>query len=366
MKVIFRTDASVQIGTGHAMRCLTLADALRASGAECVFICREHKGNFIEQIRQRGYLVKELPVGDNKIILNDLAASDKSDYSEWLGSDWSTDAAETKFGIGEAIVDWLIVDHYAIDARWERELHSICRKLMVIDDLADRPHDCDLLLDQNLGCITSDYSSLVPSDCIVLAGPCYALLRPEFAEFREYSLRRRTTSKIENLLITMGGVDQSDATGKILQSLTDCWLPKDIDITVVMGSHAPWLEQVKLIAAKMPHQPRVMINVQNMAELMANSDLAIGAAGSTSWERCSLGLPSLIGVFADNQKSIANALNLAGAAKKFDGTGELITNIQDLYNNYELLANMSAHAAKVTDGCGTQRVIARFLENGST
>jgi UDP-2,4-diacetamido-2,4,6-trideoxy-beta-L-altropyranose hydrolase len=106
--------------------------------------------------------------------------------------------------------------------------------------------------------------------------------------------------------------------------------------------------------------------VQNMAELMANSDLAIGAAGSTSWERCSLGLPSLIGVFADNQKSIANALNLAGAAKKFDGTGELITNIQDLYNNYELLANMSAHAAKVTDGCGTQRVIARFLENRST
>jgi UDP-2,4-diacetamido-2,4,6-trideoxy-beta-L-altropyranose hydrolase len=366
VKVIFRTDASVEIGVGHVMRCLTLADALRSNGADCKFICCEHKGNLIEQIRQRGHVAVSLPINLSNLANNNVKDGDVLNHTSWLGNDWATDAAQTKVIASEAWVDWLIVDHYALDIRWEESLRPSCRKIMVIDDLADRPHDCDLLLDQNLGRITSDYSSLVPNDCIVLAGPYYALLRPEFAEFRAHSLRRRTTSKIENLLITMGGVDQADATGHILQSLIESWLPKEISVTVVMGSYAPWLERVKSIAAKMPNPTKVMVNVQNMAELMANSDLAIGASGSTSWERCSLGLPSLIGVFADNQKSIANALSLSGAAKKFDGTVELNRMLQDLYNNLELLANISAQAAKVTDGCGTQRVVARFLENEST
>ncbi len=289
MKVVFRTDASLQIGIGHVMRCLTLADALRASGAECSFICREHPGNLLEQIRQRGYAVLGLPASSADPIPRDLEEAAESNHSSWLGSDWATDAAQTRVGAGETAIDWLIVDHYAIDARWEQALRPICRKLMVIDDLADRPHDCDLLLDQNLGRDVSDYRKLVPDDCTVLVGPRYALLRPEFAALRDYSMRRRAIPQLKHLLITMGGVDQADATGLALEALKDCQLPGGSHITVVMGPHAPWLERVQLLAAQMPLSTDVKVNVHNMAQLMADSDLAIGAAGSTSWERCCLG-----------------------------------------------------------------------------
>jgi len=365
VKVIFRTDASVQIGTGHVMRCLTLADALRASGAECIFICREHKGNLIEQIRQRGYLVKGLSADAKEITFSDLAVSDKLDYSVWLGSDWTTDAAKTKLAIGESLIDWLIVDHYAIDVRWEQALRSKCHKLMVIDDLADRQHECDLLLDQNLGRIAADYSPLVPSDSIVLAGPHFALLRPEFAEFRDYSLRRRTTSKIDNLLITMGGIDQGDATGKILEALKGCSLPKGCEITVIMRQDAPWLSRVNLLATEMPWPTKVKVNVENVAELMANSNLAIGAAGSTSWERCCLGLPTIIIVLAENQMKIADALAQNGCAKVLGPPDAISKNLRSLLHmlTIEKLYQMTQSSSTITDGQGVDRVRHILLEN---
>lgn len=367
MNVVFRADASLQIGTGHVMRCLTLADMLRANGAECRFICREHPGNLLEQIRLRGYAAKGLPVDADEFAFGDPVDILQTNHSAWLGSDWATDAAQTKVSAGETAVDWLIVDHYALDARWEQALRSRCRNLMVIDDLADRPHDCDLLLDQNLGRESSDYFDLVPDDCIVLAGPRYALLRSEFAALRGYSLDRRASPKLDHMLITMGGVDQADATGQILEALMECRLPENFHITVVMGPHAPWLERVKLLAAKMQRPTDVKINVQDMATLMANSDLAIGAGGGTSWERCCLGLPSVIGVFADNQKSIADALQLAGAAKVFGGVAAItIINklLNELLDDLGALANMSICAAGVTDGCGTEYVAARLLAMG--
>jgi len=361
VRVIFRTDASVEIGTGHVMRCLTLADALKASGVECIFICREYKGNLIEQIRQRGYLVRGLSADISKITF-----SDKSDYSTMLGADWSVDAVQTKLEIGESIVEWLIVDHYAIDVRWERALHSICRKLMVIDDLADRQHDCDLLLDQNLGRFISDYSSLVPGHCNVLVGPRYALLRPEFAEFREYSLSRRTTSKIENLLITMGGVDQSDATGEILEALRGCSLPEDCEITVIMGQEAPWLNRIKLLSTQMSWPTKVKVNVQNMAELMASSDLAIGAAGSTSWERCCLGLPSLIVVLAENQVKVADALVQNGCAKMLGHPNVISKNIRSLLDMLTVdneLHHLTQSSCAITDGQGVNRIKRILLQD---
>jgi UDP-2,4-diacetamido-2,4,6-trideoxy-beta-L-altropyranose hydrolase len=345
---------------------LTLADALGSGGAECIFICREHKGNLIKQIRQRGYLVKGLSVDANEITFSDLAVSDKSDYSAWLGSDWATDAAKTKLSIGESTIDWLIVDHYAIDMRWEQALRSICHKLMVIDDLADRQHECDLLLDQNLGRIAADYSPLVPSDCIVLAGPHFALLRPEFAEFRDYSLRRRTGSKIDSLLIAMGGIDQDDATGKILEALKGCSLPKDCEIIVIMGQDAPWLSRVNRLATEMPWSTKVKVNVENMAELMANSSLAIGAAGSTSWERCCLGLPAIIVVLAENQMKVADALFQNGCAKVLGPPNAISKNLRSLLHMLTIennLHQMTQSSRAITDGKGVDHVKRMLLEN---
>jgi len=365
INVAFRTDASLQIGTGHVMRCLTLANALLAAGIQCHFICRAHPGNLIEQIRQLGFPVSVLPAPaiPEVPLIDGPGVSSQLIHAAWLGVDWSTDSEQTKVCMGDTVVDLLIVDHYALDTRWEQAVRPLCRKLMVIDDLADRSHDCDLLLDQNLGRDTYDYSQLVPEGCTVLAGPLYALLRPEFADLREDSLRRRITPQLKHLLITMGGVDQADATGKVLEALLKCSLPADMRITVVMGSHAPWLERVQSLAKQMPQATEVKVNVNNMAELMAASDFAIGAAGSTSWERCCLGLPSIIGVQAANQQLIGNALEGAGAAKAFgihEGLKPIRELIEKTLGDYSSLEQMSTSAFAITDGKGVTRVSAEL------
>lgn len=361
MKFAFRVDASLKIGTGHVMRCLTLAEALRAHGGTCQFITRLHSGNLVEVIRQCGFPVIELPKG-----MTDFQPSMLDDespfptHAHWLGCDWAVDAKESLEALQAIQPDWLVVDHYALDQRWEAALGLHYQKLLVIDDLADRTHQCDLLLDQNLGRQPQGYANLVPAQCKVLIGPQYALLRPEFASLRAYSLQRRQQPVLKQLLITMGGVDQLNATGQVLQALKYCALPQDCRISVVMGSQAPWLQQVQVQAQGMPWPTEVLVNINDMAQRMADSDLAIGAAGSTSWERCCLGLPTWIVVLAENQRAIADALQGAGAAKILDSasiapmTCELFTG---LMSDIRTLTDMSIAAASVVDGLGTARLV---------
>jgi len=360
-EVVFRADASLEIGTGHVIRCLTLADALKANGAHCRFVCREHPGALFELIRQHGYEVYRLQATSENDMQDELSDSASfSAHSAWLGTDWAVDADQTREALGDAPVDWLIVDHYAIDARWERELHAHVRKLMVIDDLADRSHDSDLLLDQNLGREVWDYANLVPSRCTVLAGPSYALLRPEFAALRAYSLQRRTNPEIKHLLITMGGVDKPNATSHILEDLKDCPLPQECCIKIVMGAHAPWLEQVRTLAAAMPWRTEVLFNVRDMAGLMAECDLAIGAAGSTSWERCCLGLPTLMVVLASNQRQGAAALEEAGGAVllgEVTAMKRALSSVLPTLLDGQRLREMTKASSRVTDGRGTARVL---------
>ena len=358
MKIAFRVDASLQIGTGHVMRCLTLANVLRETGAQCHFVCREHPGNLIELIRQRGFGVNALPASSRPHIDGEQMVEGQSNYATWLGADWTTDAIQSKVCVGKTAMDWLVVDHYALDARWEYTLRPICHRLMVIDDLADRSHDCDLLLDQNLGRCVDDYAHLVPASCQILLGPNYALLRPEFAALRNESLRRRAVPQLNHLLITMGGVDQADATGKILEVLKDCQLLADLRITVVMGPYAPWLERVKALAKQISQLTTIIVNTKNIAKLMAESDLAIGAAGSTSWERCCLGLPTLLAVVAENQRNSASALEKLGCIKLFSldaSSSRLNAMIRDVAAPEEL-AKLSQQSCLVTDGHGATRV----------
>ena len=341
------------------MRCLTLADALQSAGADCRFICRNHPGHLIAQIRRRGFTVSVLLNEMETVISDNLDAATQSNYTAWLGVDWATDAEQSKVGAGETAVDWLIVDHYALDARWEQTLRPMCRKLMVIDDLADRPHDCDLLLDQNLGRDAEDYRPLVPAICTILAGPQYSLLRPEFAALREESLLRRVAPQLRHLLIALGGVDQADATSTVLESLKNCDLPLDLHITVVMGAHAPWLDRVQALAKQMPRPTAVKTNVSEMARLMTDSDLAIGAAGGTSWERCCLGLPTVIVVVADNQRAGARALEQMGCAKLIESVSDVSGHLPSMLNLMRTttsLQQFSQRSCQVTDGCGASRV----------
>ncbi|MDQ1362600.1 MAG: UDP-2,4-diacetamido-2,4,6-trideoxy-beta-L-altropyranose hydrolase [Pseudomonadota bacterium] len=354
--IVFRTDASLNIGTGHVMRCLTLAQALRERGAQCSFICREHPGNLLELIRQRSFQVFALPVAH---FAEETEAQANPVHASWLGASWETDAEQTLAVLHNSPVDWVIVDHYALDARWECSVRPACAHIMVIDDLADRQHDCDLLLDQNLDRKVIDYARLVPDGCEILAGTEYALLRPEFAALRTYSLQRRTAAQFKHLLITMGGVDKDNATGRVLDALKNSALPDDCYITVVMGPHAPWLEQVRDQAAQMSWKTKVLVNVQDMAALMAESDLAIGAAGTTALERCSLGLPTLTLVLAENQRSGAHALAAKDCIMLLNGPLQLQYDLDRLLAvaiQPENLQKMQLASSAIVDGEGGVRI----------
>lgn len=362
MRIVFRADASLQIGSGHVMRCLTLAEALRERGAECRFICREHPGHLIEFIRGKGYPVHALPNGQT----NPLAegAPDQPSHAPWLGATQTQDAEACVAILQELRPDWLIVDHYALDQRWETALQPHYRKLMVIDDLADRPHICDLLLDQTFGRSPDDYKSWVPVDCTLLCGSQYALLRPEFGALRKYSLERRENPQLEHLLITMGGVDKDNATCQVLEALRRCALPTNCHITVIMGPSAPWLSEVRQQAAQLPWPTEVRVNVSDMALLMADSDLAIGAAGSTSWERCCLGLPTVMVVLADNQKTAAALLEQAQAVLMLSLGANLATDlrrvIEKINREKDLLKNTGEHASRISDGTGCQFIASKI------
>lgn len=358
MQIAFRTDASLQIGTGHIMRCLTLAHALRERGSQSSFICRPHTGHLLDLIQKRGHRAITLAPADDE-----FSPPASPTHSLWLGTDWASDAEQSRQALGDQIVDWIIIDHYALDRRWEQALRPHTQRILAIDDLADRPHDCDLLLDQNLGRLAQDYKTLLSRSTQTLIGPAYALLRPEFAQWREVSLRRRVFPHLKNLLITMGGVDQTNATCQVLASLAECELPADLRITVVMGLTAPWLEHVKAQAAVMPRSTQVLAGVNNMAELLTDSDLCIGAAGSTSWERCCLGLPTIQLVLAANQKKINAELELSRSVMpvQLDNLKYELPRLIARLMCPDLLREMSKSAASVCDGQGVINTV-RWLE----
>lgn len=355
LSIAIRVDASLDIGTGHVMRCLTLANALRAHGAHSCFICKPHPGHLMELIRQHGHEVETLELPIENGLLDSADEHPLPSHAHWLGDNWHEDAERTIAFLRPRFVDWLVVDHYALDARWESMLRPYCANLMVIDDLADRNHDCDLLLDQNLGRTAGDYHGLISEHVRTFVGPQYALLRPEFAQLRTQSLARRANPQLKSLLVTMGGVDKNNVTGQVLDALNTSTLPEDIHINIVMGLHAPWLAQVQAQAMQMPQLASVLVGVNNMAQIMAESDLAIGAAGSTSWERCCLGLPTIQLVLADNQKDAAAALADLNAVITVASIETLSSSIRAAVQiSATHLRSMTRCSSELCNGLGTQ------------
>ncbi len=368
-KIAFRVDASLQIGSGHLMRCLTLAEALRdKDAAQCHFIARAHPGHLLEQIWDRGFELHSLPPGSSGFVPDASDGQALPAHAAWLGCDWQTDAGQTALILESLHPDWLVVDHYALDARWHAMLAPYYRRLFAIDDLADRPLLCDLLLDQTYARSPADYQPWLPTACQVLCGSEFALLRPQFNALREQSLARRTAPQLRQLLVTMGGVDKNNVTGQVLDAIRQSKLALGCQVTVVMGITAPWLAEVQAQAATLPWPCRVLVNVGNMARLMADSDLCIGAAGSTAWERCTLGVPSVMAVTADNQNSIAQALDASGAAISLGSSespqfaARLQAAIGHFADNAEALRLASIAAAAITDGKGTDIVSDKLLE----
>ena len=337
MKAVFRVDSSTQMGLGHLMRCLSLADELKKQNHNITFICRELNGNSIELAKHK-HTVNTLPKNEN-YQSDDL-------YLKWLGATQDIDAKQTIEKLPEN-TNCLIVDSYSLDEKWHKQLRRFVKKIIVIDDLADRKFDCDILLNQNLGAKKQDYQGKKPKDCQLLLGCEYALLRPEFSELRVDALeKRKNTKKIKNILISLGGSDKDNLTYDALQNISN-----DFNVVVVLGNTSPHNQMIQNYAQG--NNIKVIINADNMAELMSNADLAIGAGGSTSWERCCLGLPTLLFVTADNQKPIAVNLEKLGAVKIIDN---LKYDLETLVDDFSLWKEMSKKAQAICDGLGAKRI----------
>jgi UDP-2,4-diacetamido-2,4,6-trideoxy-beta-L-altropyranose hydrolase len=335
MNIVFRVDSSSEIGAGHLMRCLTLANKLKKNNHKAIFICRKLKGDLILLIKHPVLILSS----------NDNFQSDDL-YLNFLGATQEQDASQT-IGVLPERVDVLIVDSYALDEEWHQRLRAYVDKIMVIDDLANKQFDCDMLLNQNLGIQKKDYKNKVPVGCELLMGCDYALLRPEFSKLRGQALeKRKRTKRVENVLISIGGSDVDNVTLDILKKLDN-----GLNIVVVLGLESPHNAIIKkYIKGK---NIEVIINADDMSGLMMNADLMIGAAGSTSWERCCLGLPVLLYVLAENQKAIAGSLEKLGAAII---TKDLKSDICIMVSDLGLWHDMSNKAKNICDGLGVIRV----------
>jgi len=359
MKVLFRVDASILIGNGHVMRCLTLAQELRNDGYDCKFICRNHHGNLIKLIESKQFKVLTLNKVNNSLY-KEKELLKTNPYLPWLGAFIDQDVNEVIELISDQKVDWIVVDHYAIDQIWERKIEPYVKKIMVIDDLANRYHHCNLLLDQTYGRSRDDYSMLISEKCNLLCGSSYAMIRPEFKQSRSYSLKRRSFIKPFNVLISLGGVDKDNVTSLVLESFCNLELQKEVEINVVMNRFSPWLEDIRKQSSLTKTKITVLTDVENLAELMANSDFAIGAAGATSWERCCLGLPSLVFILGENQNYVAKTLSECGAVKvikDFSKVKYIEDEIAYLLEQPEKLKKMSEISASVVIGDGTSKVV---------
>ncbi|MDQ3000958.1 MAG: UDP-2,4-diacetamido-2,4,6-trideoxy-beta-L-altropyranose hydrolase [Fibrobacterota bacterium] len=360
MRILFRTDASLQIGTGHVMRCLTLAETLRDEGDEVVFLCREHAGHLKGRIESRGFPVHMLAPGAPQPASPDPVIPA---HAPWLGATWREDADATEAILARyrdegRPVNGMVIDHYALDARWESRVRDRVDWIAVIDDLADRPHASDLLLDQNLYAgAESRYLGLTVPECLLLLGPAHALLRREFAETRA-SLRREL-GRLRRLLVFFGGTDPGNDTLKAVAAL-DLIRMEGLFTDIVVGEANPYRTAIEAACAGRPGI-RLHIQAERMSALMAEADLAIGAGGTTSWERCCLGLPCLTVSVAENQMELVLNLDRAGAVQGLGRSSEvtpefIATAVEALAGDPGRLSSMSRIAAAMVDGDGSRRV----------
>ncbi|MFJ6210790.1 UDP-2,4-diacetamido-2,4,6-trideoxy-beta-L-altropyranose hydrolase [Lysinibacillus sp. NPDC092081] len=253
-KVIIVADASTAIGSGHVMRCLTIAHSLVKQQCEVKFLMNDLPGNLIEFVEKEGFI-------------------NISSYEN---------------------ADLYIIDHYEMGAAQERLIRKFAKKIMIIDDLANREHDCDLLLDQNvIPHYETRYDSLVNENCMKLLGPKYLITRKEFIQARY----QRNIVDVQRVLVFMGGSDPSAETLKVLEALRGFYFSH---IDVVVGNGNIHKEEIKQICEGRGYYYHQQINY--MADLMSKADFSLGAGGATAWERCYVGLPSACTIVAENQR----------------------------------------------------------------
>ena len=344
-KIFIRVDSSIEIGTGHAMRCLSLAKALQNMNFELYFITKKAKGSILELFVDNGFPIYYIKNTHSKSKNNMNAQNDANQTAKII----------IKHGTKYS---WILVDHYNLGFKWEKNLRKYVDKIIVIDDLARR-HDSDLLLDQNYyENIKTRYDKLVPKKCIKLLGTKYALLRNEFSELRKYTVQPR--KNFENVLISFGGSDPTNETTKVLSAIKILKSKKQFlkKIYVVISNSNKNKTKIKRLCNSIPNV-KFYQDVYDIGKLMCKADLAIGAGGSSMWERLCLGLPTIVSIVAHNQQATTNAL----AKKEYIINIGLAKNLStkkyvDILANLDIkkLRSISKNSLKVVDGNGSTRV----------
>jgi UDP-2,4-diacetamido-2,4,6-trideoxy-beta-L-altropyranose hydrolase len=362
MHIAIRADASTRIGYGHIMRCLTLADAFVTnfnSSISINFICHRLPNKLSEKIKANGFSVINI---DSDV-----------EQDEWSQSHDAQQCIQVLSALNKNNnIDLLIQDHYQLNLPWQQALHPYTSFLLVIDDLADRPHQADFLLDQTFERKAKDYQGLVNESCQLFVGESYILLRDEFTQLISQAKQNRENSKaINNIMVSLGGMDPDNVTAKVLNSLIQ-WQSyhqaqnqhNRLSVNVVMGSSAPYLESIKALC-----QQHSWLNLHqdcnNMAELMLAADLAIGASGSSAWERCSLGLPTLSIEIADNQALVSKNLANFGAIVNLSTAEhckeqDIIDALKSSMTDNKKYQQMVEQCFKCCDGQGAQRLFSKI------
>ena len=343
--IFIRVDSSTKIGYGHFMRCMALADTLQKN-FEINFITRSLEGSLISDIQKKGFGIFRFYSNSEKI-------NEKNDAQKTISL--------IKKHSGSKNI--LIVDNYQLPKKWETDVKPFVHKLIVIDDLSNRSHNCDLLIDQNLHTkVNGLYKGLIPSNCIKLIGPKFSMIRKEFRMMRK-SVKPRTFP-IKKILVSFGGSDIENQTRVALNSIKK--MNGKINVDVVVGKANKCKKTLKIFCNKNKHFT-YHEQIDNIADLMLSSDLSIGSSGSTTWERCCLGLPAIVSISSNDQRDIANSLSRKkciinlGDVKKLKESSyiNVITNLKK--ND---LRNMSKNSMSLVDGNGTQRIFKHILLMG--
>jgi len=354
--LFIRADVGTKIGTGHIMRCLTLAESLKKKFVDIYFISNKIPQNLADFIERKGYKVCNIhgysyiegkkihPAVKKKSIERDVNQS-----VEIISSHKNEE-------------NWLIIDHYGIDKKWEEKIRKYVDKIIVIDDLANRKHDCNVLIDQNFyKNMKVRYEKLVPKNCMQLVGPKYALLRSEFKNARK-KLKRK--NRLCRIFVSFGGSDPTNQTAKVLLALKNLNLKCRID--AVVGNSNPHKDYVKRLCASIPfclfHNKS-----ENIASLMANADLAIGGGGSMTWERCCIGLPTIVSILSNNQQKLTEEVAEMGCVINLGYASKLTSNsFANALKKIEIktLQKMSEKCLRLVDGNGTRRIVNKIFQIG--
>ena len=351
MQLAIRVDATAQMGTGHFMRCLTLADSARAAGASVRVVSRQLPDYLREMVNGHHH--------ELRMLTPPAAVGSGDTYADWLGVGVKDDAAETVAALADRAWEWVVVDHYALDAEWETPMRQVAARVCAIDDLANRTHDCDLLLDQNYyDDMSSRYRDKVPADCQLLLGPRYALLRDEFAH--RLTNARPRTGPVRRLFVAFGGTDIGNDTLQVIEALTRAPL-RGVQVDVVISAGHPQREAIADACAAA--QFSCHVQPQALSALMVSADMAVGAGGISTWERCCLGLPSLVWPVADNQRrQVADTARRGWvyAPDLPDGGSRaawIECHLHAFADNAAGRARMSIDAMTAVDGRGASRVV---------